>query len=79
MSDIEMRVKKILSKELAIDIDSITNESSIKEDLGSDSLTMVEIVIDVEDEFHIEVPDEEAEGIVTVQDIIDAVTVKLSK
>ena len=75
--DIENKVKAILAHELGVDESMITPESKIKEDLGSDSLTMVEIVIAIEDKFNLEIPDEEAENIVTVGDAIEAIKAKL--
>ena len=75
--DIENKVKDIIAYELGVDASTITLESKIKEDLGSDSLTMVEIVISIEDAFKFEIPDEEAENIITVGDAIEAIKAKL--
>lgn len=75
--DIENKVKDIIAYELGVDASTITLESKIKEDLGSDSLTMVEIVISIEDAFKFEIPDEEAESIITVGDAIEAIKAKL--
>lgn len=75
--DIENKVKEIIAYELGVDASTITLESRIKEDLGSDSLTMVEIVISIEDAFKFEIPDEEAENIITVGDAIEAIKARL--
>ena len=71
MSDIEQRVRKIVSEQLGTDDDKIKNESSFIDDLGADSLDTVELVMALEEEFDSEVPDEEAEKIATVQQAID--------
>ena len=71
MSDIEQRVKKIVSEQLGTDEASLKNESSFINDLGADSLDTVELVMAFEEEFEIEIPDEEAEGIQTVKNAVD--------
>ena len=71
MSDIEQRVKKIVSEQLGTDEASLKNESSFINDLGADSLDTVELVMALEEEFNTEIPDEEAEKITTVQQAID--------
>ncbi|WP_028356910.1 acyl carrier protein [Brackiella oedipodis] len=72
MDSIEQRVKAIIAEQLAIkDESEIKNESSFLDDLGADSLDMVELVMCLEDEFETEIPDEEAEKITTVQQAID--------
>ena len=65
MESIEQRVKKIVAEQLGV------NEAEIKNDLGADSLDMVELVMALEDEFETEIPDEEAEKITTVQQAVD--------
>lgn len=78
MKRIEQRIKEIISNQMGIPVDQITNEKSFITDLGADSLDTVELVLALEDEFGIEVTEEDAEGIDTVQKIIDYVsTVKL--
>lgn len=73
MSDIEARVKKIVAEQLGVKEDEVINTASFVEDLGSDSLDAVELVMALEEEFDIEIPDEEAEKITTVQSAIDYV------
>ena len=73
MSDIEQRVKKIVAEQLGVKEDEVVNTASFVEDLGSDSLDAVELVMALEEEFDIEIPDEEAEKITTVQSAIDYV------
>jgi acyl carrier protein len=77
MSDIEQRVKKIVSEQLGADEADIKNESSFVDDLGADSLDTVELVMALEEEFNCEIPDEEAEKITNVQQAIDHVTANL--
>jgi acyl carrier protein len=71
---IEERVKKIVAEQLGSDEDEISNESSFIDDLGADSLDTVELVMSLEDEFDIEIPDDDAENIATVQAAIDYVS-----
>ena len=68
---IEDRVKKIIVEQLGVDIKEVENNASIVDDLGADSLDTVELVMALEEEFEAEIPDEEAEKIITVQDAID--------
>jgi len=77
MSDIEDRVKKIVAEQLGVKEDEITKEASFIDDLGADSLDTVELVMALEEEFDCEIPDEEAEGITTVQQAIDYVNKNL--
>lgn len=74
MSDIEQRVKKIVAEQLGVAEADIKNESSFVDDLGADSLDTVELVMALEDEFEMEIPDEQAEKITTVQQAIDYAT-----
>src|SRR5690606_3727094 len=71
MSDIENRVKKIVAEQLGVAEADIKTESSFVDDLGADSLDTVELVMALEDVFEMEIPDEQAEKITTVQQAID--------
>lgn len=77
MSDIEQRVKKIVAEQLGVAEDEIKLESSFVNDLGADSLDTVELVMALEDEFEIEIPDEQAEKITTVQQAVDYATANM--
>jgi len=66
MSDISEKVKAIICEQLMVDADDVNPDSSFVEDLGADSLDTVELIMEFEDEFSIEIPDEEAEKISTV-------------
>ncbi|MDO9879592.1 acyl carrier protein [Glaesserella parasuis] len=70
---IEERVKKIIVDQLGAKAEDVKLEASFIEDLGADSLDTVELVMALEEEFDIEIPDEEAEKITTVQSAIDYV------
>ena len=77
MSDIEERVKKIVSEQLGVKEEEVTTESSFVNDLGADSLDTVELVMALEEEFETEIPDEEAEKITTVQQAIEYIEANL--
>jgi acyl carrier protein len=68
---IEDRVKHIVVEQLGVKEDEVINSASFVDDLGADSLDTVELVMALEDEFEMEIPDEEAENITTVQQAID--------
>ena len=70
MSDIGDKVRAIICDQLMVDADEVTDESSFVEDLGADSLDTVELIMEFEDEFGVEIPDEEAEKISTVGEAI---------
>ncbi|MCS6985215.1 MAG: acyl carrier protein [Leptospiraceae bacterium] len=73
------RVKKIIAEQLGVDEAEITNESHFIDDLGADSLDTVELVMALEEEFGIEIPDEDAEKIQTVGDVAKYIEEKLGK
>lgn len=66
MATVDERVKKIIAEQLGVEEDEVTPEASFVEDLGADSLDTVELVMALEEEFGIEIPDEDAEKILTV-------------
>lgn len=74
MSSIEKRVKEIVAEQLGVDEAQVTNDASFMDDLGADSLDTVELVMALEEEFDIEISDEDAEKIQTVQDAVDYIT-----
>ena len=68
---VEAKVRGIVAKQLGLGEDEVSNESSFIDDLGADSLDTVELVMSFEEEFDIEISDDEAENILTVQAAID--------
>ena len=68
---IEDKVKKIIVEKLSVDMEEVVPEASFVDDLGADSLDLVELIMSMEEEFDIEIPDEEAEKLVTVQDALN--------
>jgi acyl carrier protein len=71
------RVKKIITEQLGVDEEDVTPEANFVEDLGADSLDTVELVMAFEEEFGIEIPDEDAEKILTVQQAVEYINEKL--
>lgn len=71
MENLEQRVKKVVAEQLNINEADIKNESAFIDDLGADSLDTVELVMALEDEFGVEIPDDQQEKLRTVQDAID--------
>jgi acyl carrier protein len=69
-------VKKIIAEQLGVEEDEVTSEASFVEDLGADSLDTVELVMALEEEFGIEIPDEDAEKILTVGKALDYIKEK---
>ena len=76
MSDITDRVKKIVVEHLNVDESKVSDEASFIDDLGADSLDTVELVMAFEEQFKIEIPDDAAETIQTVQNAIDYIQSK---
>ena len=74
--DVSSKVKKIVADHLGIDEAKVTEESSFIDDLGADSLDTVELVMAFEEKFNIEIPDDAAETILTVQNAIDYINSK---
>lgn len=77
MADVFDRVKKIIVDRLDVEEEKIMLESSFKEDLGADSLDIVELVMELEDEFEMEISDEDAEKIATVGDAVQYIQNRL--
>jgi acyl carrier protein len=76
MATVDERVKKIIAEQLGVEEDEVTPEASFVEDLGADSLDTVELVMALEEEFEIEIPDEDAEKILTVGKALDYIKEK---
>jgi len=71
MSEVLDKVVKIVCNQLSVDMEEVTPDSSFVEDLGADSLDTVELVMEFEEEFGVEIPDEEAENITTINSAVD--------
>jgi acyl carrier protein len=71
MSDVYDRVKRIVVERLGVEEAEVTNEANFKDDLGADSLDVVELVMELEDEFDLEISDEDAEKITTVGEVVN--------
>ena len=78
MVDVQKRIIELIAEQLDKDVSEITPEMSFADDLGADSLDLVELIMTVEEEFNIEIPDEEAEKIRTVKDIVEYLAKSLS-
>jgi acyl carrier protein len=72
--DVAARVVEIIVQQLGVDAEKVTPEASFVDDLGADSLDVVELVMAFEEEFGVEIPEESAEKIATVKDAIDFLT-----
>ncbi len=70
---VEDKVKKIIAEKLGVDLSEVVPEASFVDDLGADSLDLVELIMSMEEEFDIDISDEDAEKIQTVQDAINFV------
>lgn len=76
MSENEVKMKKIIAEKLGVSEDKVTHQASFVDDLGADSLDQVELIMALEDEFDIEIPDEDAEKIKTVKDALSYIESK---
>jgi acyl carrier protein len=76
MSDTLAKVQEIVASQLGVDVAEVKPEASFANDLGADSLDTVELVMALEEEFGVEIPDEDAEGIATVQNAVDYIDKK---
>lgn len=70
------RVKEILAEELSLEMDEIKDDSDIREDLGADSLDMVQLVMSLEDEFDLEIENDEIQSVTTVVGIVEFIKKK---
>ena len=77
--DIEQKVKDIIVEQLGVNAEEVTRDASFIGDLGADSLDTVELVMAFEEEFNAEIPDEEAEKLKTVGDVVDYIQKKVAK
>ncbi|NBX69088.1 MAG: acyl carrier protein [Proteobacteria bacterium] len=75
---VEEKVKSIIVEQLGVDMETVTPEASFIDDLGADSLDIVELVMTMEEEFDLEIPDEDAEKIKTVNDVISYIKTKVN-
>ena len=69
--DLEARAKEIIAKQLGVKMDEIGMDASFTDDLGADSLDIVELIMAFEETFGVEIPDDEAEKLAKVKDVID--------
>ena len=79
VQDVEARVKEIIVEQLGVDATEVTPQASFVNDLGADSLDTVELVMALEEEFDIEIPDEEAEKIQSVAQAVDYIKAHMKK
>ena len=77
MADLEEKVKEIIAKELGVEREKLTSDASFMEDLGADSPDTVELVMEFEKEFNIDIPDEDAEKLRTVGDAMNYLKTKV--
>jgi acyl carrier protein len=75
-SEISERIKKVIVEQLAVNEEQVVPAASFIDDLGADSLDIVELIMALEEEYEIEIPDEDAEKILTVKDVTDYVAAK---
>ncbi|MEZ0360730.1 MAG: acyl carrier protein [Hydrogenobacter sp.] len=77
--DLEQKVKEIIADQLGVEVEKLNPEAKFVEDLGADSLDVVELIMAFEEEFGIEIPDEDAEKIRTVGDVLNYLKEKVKK
>ena len=70
---LEDKIKKIIAEKLGVDLDEVIPEASFVDDLGADSLDLVELIMSIEEEFDIEISDEDAEKLLTVKNALEYV------
>lgn len=75
---IDEKVKNIIVEQLGVEAETVTPEASFIDDLGADSLDIVELVMTMEEEFDLEIPDEDAEKIKTVNDVVNYIKAKVN-
>ena len=68
---VEDKVKKIIVEKLSVELEEVVPEATFVDDLGADSLDLVELIMSMEEEFDIDISDEDAENLITVKDAID--------
>ena len=78
MAELEEKVKNFIAKELGVEMEKLTDDASFMEDLGADSLDTVELVMEFEKEFNIDIPDEDAEKMRTVGDALNYLREKVA-
>lgn len=79
MNKIAERVKNLVVEQLGVDEDQVTPTASFTDDLGADSLDAVELVMALETEFHIEIPDEDAEGLTNIEETVKYIQEKIEE
>jgi acyl carrier protein len=77
-ANVEERVKTIICDQLAVEAEKVTPTASFIDDLGADSLDIVELVMTMEEEFDLDIPDDEAEKMKTVGDVVKYITSKMT-
>ena len=79
MNKIAERVKNLVVEQLGVDEDQVTPTASFTDDLGADSLDAVELVMALETEFHIEIPDEDAESLTNIEETVKYIQEKIEE
>lgn len=79
MSNHNNKIIEIIAEQLCLDVADVTLEKNISNDLGADSLDALEVIIDLENHYNIEIPDEQVEAFDTVQDVVDYITANVKE